>query len=129
MRYVRTRRRSVGEAEADSPVRLRTGADRNLDTTVVVAGGSNPPEAEAGLASWSVMWAGGRGMAQGQTRGRVVLGLTGIVIFVGHGAGDGDEERGWTATCPSLYCRSALKCHSRAAFPRSNWPSRSALRT
>ena len=37
--------------------------------------------------------------------------------------GDGEKGRG-TATCPSSHCESALKCHSRTAFPRSGHRSR-----
>lgn len=90
IRRPRTHRRSVGEAAADSPV--LPGAAHIPDTTVGAAEGSILP-LEAGLKPGQRYRLAGGGQ-HGRTRGRVVLRLSGIVVFVGHGADDGEEKGG-----------------------------------
>jgi hypothetical protein len=92
-------RRSVEEVAADS--RVLPGAARTPDTTVGAAEGSIlPPEA-------------------GQGEGSIAVVRRSSLCWPW--CDDGDEEKGCeAATCSSSRCKSALKCHSRTAFPRSN---------
>lgn len=82
MQRPRTHRQSVGEAEAGSLGRT-VDHSRGLDRTEVVAVGSIHLEA-APLESRSAVW---RWEMRARTRGRVILLLPAIVVFVGHGVG------------------------------------------
>jgi hypothetical protein len=117
IRRLRTHRRSVEEVAADS--RVLPGAARTPDTTVGAAEGSILPP-EAGLGTWSAMSTSGGGQ-HGAHQGEGSIAVVRRSSLCWPWCDDGDEEKGCeAATCSSSRCKSALKCHSRTAFPRSN---------